>query len=217
MTKRFVYVIAGLTQTKATENGMRNLFEKMCAWRSPDTAVSFMRWCDNAQAEAEDVVHLVRKVREVEKDENFQPIILIFSYSYGGGYATPRLVSEFRKRGLVVTVVVISDGVWRLNLGIGRFGRYIEMLFSPIAITLIGKIRFQSGSVSEIFWFYQRQREINDICSWPLGREPICLGAVIHKGVELNVPHQSMDDEPAFHARCIKEAFLKLGEPPSLR
>lgn len=200
LTRTWGICISGFTQSEATENGVLDLAEKLCRFRSPETSVRYQRWCDDFAAVAEHIFAVTRNLRRESGDESFRPTILIFAYSYGGGYGAVKLVSELCKRGLLVNAVVLSDPVWRLRLPLlGRFGRWIEALASPIALTIIGKVKFKAQSIGSIDWFFQRQNR-------PCGREPICAGARILRGVQLQAVHAYMDDAPEFHAKCFEVA-----------
>lgn len=205
MTRNWIICISGFTQSEASENGILHLSEKLCRFRAPETSVRYQRWCDDFGAVAEHVFAVTRDLRVMLGDERFAPRVLICGYSYGGGYGAPRLVSELCKRGLSVDRVILSDPVWRLRLPFfGRWGRWIEAIASPLALTVIGKIRFKSGAVKAIDWFYQRQDR-------PCGRRPVCAGAKISSGIEIRATHAYMDDAAEFHERCLEAARAMVG------
>lgn len=177
-------VLMGFLQQQGAVNGMVRLWGELLATVGANR-VSRVE-CRSWNCDASDLAELISKVQP----SDCAPRICIYGYSWGGMTAA-RLCGELRRRGLKVDRLVLSDAVYRHWYPWGNW-----RAFAPWRSIRI------PDNVRRVTIFRQSE-------SLPSGH-PISADNPgrttldpVHK---LTVHHCWMDDQPEFHAACIKAA-----------
>lgn len=185
-------LVSGFTQGYGRWHGILELAERMrlaghCY--GVDSRVLYYTWRENWRHVAEYCFALT---------EQFQvhPLICIYAYSWGGGYAAPRFARQLQRRNLPVRAMVLSDPifwhpVWPLRWRALTNWNW-PLLGQPI-------IRIPHN-VREVWTFQQAVTR-------PSGHRIIAdNGCEIHPRVQLMMDHQHMDSAWEFHERCLAVA-----------
>jgi len=183
---------------------MMKLAKDLDAARIPDLVVKGpLPWNSDWSGWAEQFRNLHTNGREV-------PQVFIFAYSYGAGWGGIKLALELRKRQIKVHRIILTDPVYRSPSLLGRIRAVIPphrprgrqkvhwmrllvwdalWLAGRVVPGLCPKIRLPSN-VGECHVFRQRE-------NLPMGHS---VSGVIREWH--HVPHESMDELPAFQDAC---------------
>jgi hypothetical protein len=123
--------------------------------------------------------------------------VVVFAFSYGGGWGLPRFAAELKKRnGIKIHVAVTSDAVYRSRWFLGKF---LSLVDWPI-------IRIPSN-VELVIQFIQRS-------SRPRGHRIIPVNnqaTKVELPVVLDSDHVHCDDAEEYHERAIAVAEEMVG------
>lgn len=188
--KHWLICLSGFLQHEGKPTGMVRLWRHLAAEHADArTHVCLRTWDDSADHLAE----LIWRLRE-----NGAPRICIFAYSYGGGWAAPRLARELDKRGLGVEHLVLSDPVYRsprLALRWLSLTRWPRIVVPP--------------NVRQVTVFRQRlSRPAGHDVSLADPRTTRLAGHYLARAA-----HVYMDDLRAFHRACLAAARAATAGP----
>jgi hypothetical protein len=186
-------VIGGFTQRSSRWHGSLKLNEQLVSELplGTDTRAWFHRWCDDFDKVAEHIWVLSERYSTSAR-------VCIYAYSWGAGWGAMQFAKALKKRGIPVSVMVLSDPVYRhprITL------RWLALMRSWVAIKVPSNVR-------EVYHFYQRE-------DTPQGHalSPENGHTIIHPGIKLVRVHTKMDDAPEWHARSMQEA-RRISEAP---
>lgn len=182
--------ISGFLQSEGKENGILNLTEKLSAagFNRHAVRVWYRPWNSDWAEVAEHIWNIGQK-SDVGIDVN------IFAYSWGVGWGSMQLATELGKRGIDVQHLVSCDGVYRHP----QFWlRWLSLTKRNASLAPVIRV---PSNVLEVHPFHQRQNR-------PQGHELVATSTAqrIHRSIERTRTHQFMDDDAAFHDRCLRVA-----------
>lgn len=200
--KRWVYCITGFLQTAGTRTRVIDLWRGLDALTGNDTRIELRTWCADWEAEAE----LVLRTSSIDGPA---PLVLVFGYSWGGGWGAMQFAKALDDRELLVRHMVLSDPVFRYRYWYGQWRTFFP--FIPIYVP---------SNVQNVDYF----RQVRD---WPRAHPLIARNADltrVSEPVTLNANHVNMDESPTFLRKCeevaikyIDELFPPVVEPPKVQ
>lgn len=175
-------VIGGLTQGTDRWNGCLRLWTKLLLFRSPTVSVEFWKW-DTRFSDLAERIFLETEGESVR--------IIVFPFSFGGGWGLPVFARELGKRGLGIEVAVTCDAVYRSKLFIGEWLAFVDW---PV-------IRIPKN-VRRVIPFIQR-------ISRPRGHRMVAMdtaATTIDWPTVLYADHTHLDDNKEWHKAAIAVA-----------
>ncbi len=175
---RWTIVIGGYGQRKDRDHGSARVYRKVCRSENPNHEVLLCEWHENFGKLAE-------RIADGAVDR-----VDIFAYSWGAGRGFLKLAKALAKAEVKVDHAVLSDPVYHSWLPPFRWLALMHWLWRP-KIVIPENVR-----VVDVF-FQERDRPRaapvvrGNGSIWPIYR---------HK---LYAAHVQMDDEQAFHDKCV--------------
>lgn len=180
-------VISGFTQHEGRMHGCLRLAQELRALSSPQTFVGLREWDSNWERIAE-------HMQLVSDWNDRDPVIRLYAYSWGCGNGVVQLAEQLAMRGLKIQHVVMADPVYysRLPLWLAR----------GIGVLRRGTVDVPAN-IQRVSWL----RQFKNI---PGGCDLRAVGdaTAIEAPIELQIPHEQVDDAEAFHALALKVAGL---------
>lgn len=179
-------IIGGFTQNRGEINGSDHLWRLLRRYQGPSRECVQYDWHD-------DMALLADRIKR-HSDPKAPPIIRVCAFSWGGGYAFPRLASELAAHGIEVTSAVLCDPVARTW--------WLPTWLPANLLSLTSALTIRLENVRRVYWFRQdRTRPRGHDVDLATGR-----GYQLNGPVWLDAPHVGLDSHPAYHEAALKMA-----------
>jgi hypothetical protein len=191
---KWLVPLMGFRESAARRTGMERLWAELRRYASPScTVLSPWEWRDNMRSLAAFICR---------NSPGTPPRLFVFAYSWGGGYAFPRLAAECDRLGVVIETACLCDPVYRSRI----LPPWLPL--NPLSL-LRGRRIVVPASVQAVFWVRQHLFP-------PCGHEVVPADPEATEVVQpkvLNVPHTRIDESPAWRQMVLEraDAFVARG------
>lgn len=194
---KWIIPLMGFRESALQRTGMEQLWAELRKFASPEcTVLSPWEWRDNMRSLAAFVSR---------NSPGTMPRLFVFAYSWGGGYAFPRLARECERLGLTIETACLCDPVYRSRL----LPTWLPL--NPMSLTRGRRIRVPA-SVEVVYW-------VRQTLSLPAGHEvvpedPTATDVVSPTVVEAT--HTTIDSSRQWRELVLREAanFAKSNPEP---
>lgn len=137
---KWLVPLMGFRESAYRRTGMERLWADLRQFASPScTVLAPWEWRDNMRSLARFICR---------NSPGSLPSLFVFAYSWGAGYAFPRLARECEDLGIQIEVACLCDPVYRSGL----LPPWLPL--NPLSLTCAPMIEIPS-SVREVFWVRQ--------------------------------------------------------------
>jgi hypothetical protein len=189
---KWIVPLMGFREDASRRTGMERLWSDLRRFASPScTVLAPWEWRDNMRSLAAFIAR---------NSPWSVPRLFVFAYSWGGGYAFPRLARECERLGLTIETACLCDPVYRSGL------LPWWLPFNPISLTRQPLIEIP-GSVQTVYWVRQHTNLPAAHEVYPADPEYTDVAPP----VVIEATHTTIDDARPWRALVMREAeaFVK--------